>query len=162
MDHARPPSYATVDIHPAPLGSHEAEPAPAPKQAKLPTVDDNLTHLKLLECFNKLRRAISFSTNLFGIRDDFVPANVEGATRNETLARIREKRWAIYVAKAVLRFQAWWTTVEARSKMLTESDMEKETYATITSNSKPMYLGVDNLPPIGEETLRTVYALRLT
>jgi hypothetical protein len=36
---------------------------------------------------------------------------LEGQKRDEALAKTREKRWSLYVARAVERFEAWWLKV---------------------------------------------------
>lgn len=73
----------------------------------LPTTDQCVIHLKLLACFYKLRMQISGRDNLFGYPDVVV-------TNEETKkfqASIREKRWEVYVVRAVERFTRWWQTL---------------------------------------------------
>ncbi|KAM0796411.1 hypothetical protein BDR22DRAFT_893265 [Usnea florida] len=77
--------------------------------AQKPTPDQCLAHLKLLEAFHSLREDISQQDGLFGISDDFATADTE-QERAQLLAKIREKRWQVYVSKASKRFEAWWET----------------------------------------------------
>ena len=150
MAYGRPPSYATVEV---PLTTQTFEDlalAPPSRGARLPSAGECLAHLKLLECFSKLRDEIENRDGLFGIKNDYAPSNVQGASRNEIQAKIREKRWEVYVTKASFRFQAWWITVEAGSRMVTEQDMEQASYASVAAKSKPIYFDANNLPPVGE------------
>ena len=99
-----PPNYtagfANLDLSDAPSSEN-------------PTVDETIAHLKTLECFYRLRKAVSSTDGLFGIYDATVMeiprssslANSEGA--DELLLKLAEKRWAIYVSRAVDRFHAW-------------------------------------------------------
>lgn len=78
-----------------------------------PTIDETIAHLKTLECFYRLRQAVSSTDGLFGIYHATVIdiarssslANSEEA--DELLPKLAEKRWAIYVSRAVDRFHAW-------------------------------------------------------
>ncbi|KAH6633873.1 hypothetical protein B0J18DRAFT_975 [Chaetomium sp. MPI-SDFR-AT-0129] len=83
--------------------------------------------------------------------------SVEEKLRNknlEMLSKIREKRWALFVARAVDRYEAWW---EALKKMtdavpLCEADMvsrESLTYAGFPSNPSPFFKWQESmLPPL--------------
>lgn len=71
------------------------------------TVQECVSHLKLLAAIGRLRHDISTSDGLFGIQDSEA-GEFSGDKRNLATARIREKRWAVYVSKAVDRFMAWW------------------------------------------------------
>ena len=72
-----------------------------------PSADLCLAHLKLLEAFYVLRDEISQKDGLFGIRDETVSSKDERQKKEQVL-KIREKRWAVYVTKAALRFEVWW------------------------------------------------------
>ena len=152
MPHTRPPSYATVDIPHATRAFQDLQHAPPSKGAKLPTSDECLAHLKLLECFYRIREEIGSREGLFGIQDSYVPVGAQGAERDEIQAKIREKRWEIYVTKACFRFQVWWGTIERGSKMITEPEMEESSYGLVASNSRPIYFDANNLPPLGKRS----------
>lgn len=67
-------------------------------QATSPNVSNVQDHLLLLKSFHQLQQTISNTSGLFGY--------------NSTTSEIeREKRWAVYVVRAVDRFQAWWDTL---------------------------------------------------
>ncbi|KAL8698090.1 MAG: hypothetical protein Q9201_006762 [Fulgogasparrea decipioides] len=76
-----------------------------------PTPDQCLDHLKLLEAFHQLREDVATTDGLYGIHDSFVDAIIpteEETERAQLLLKLREKRWAIYVTKAVWRYETWW------------------------------------------------------
>lgn len=121
--------------------------------AQKPTRDACIAHLKLLEAFHQLREDVATKDGLFGIWDSFVPAAESERDRMKVLLKIREKRWAIYVAKAASRFETWWqTSIQPRATMLQQRDVENP----FTQNLDPaqtedtLRFTKDNLPPIGE------------
>lgn len=74
------------------------------------------------------------------------------------LSKVREKRWALFVARAVDRYYAWWQAVARREQCtpLTEDDMRMDGsawYSEFTSNpDNVMPWSEDMLPPLGELT----------
>ena len=113
-----------------------------------PTPDECLAHLKLLEAFYALRQDISQHDGLFGINDSFATDNSE-RERTEQLAKIREKRWQVYVSKTSKRFEAWWfTCVSPKARRQTQ-------YAVTTVGRTPwigekLQFERQNLPPLGK------------
>ncbi|CAG8952851.1 hypothetical protein HYFRA_00007564, partial [Hymenoscyphus fraxineus] len=104
-----PPSYEAQD--PITNGPTQEELCSAfanlhiPSEATAPTTETCLAHLKLLHCFHALKEDVGYTDGLFGIWD----ARAELAeNREDTLGKIREKRWSIYIARAVERFEDWW------------------------------------------------------
>jgi len=96
-----------------------------------PTPHTCLAHLKLLFAIQALKTDVGYTDGLFGLWDSraMVPASQwnHGAFRDEEakreqLARIREKRWAIYLARAVHRYEIWWMKGLSK-KHLTLNDM---------------------------------------
>jgi hypothetical protein len=81
-----------------------------PTDVPEPIPDQCLAHLKLLECFYVLRDKVSKTDGLFGIPDSLAKAE-QSSTENQTSDAdlLREKRWAVYVSRAVDRFESWWT-----------------------------------------------------
>lgn len=96
-----------------------------------PTPELCLAHLKLLHVFDRLKRDIQGHDGLFGIYDARVehsqalkdardrPEAVQHKTRQKELTDMREKRWALYVARAVARYEQWWDALPGDK--LTES-----------------------------------------
>lgn len=131
-----------------------------------PTVDTCLAHLKLLNAFFNLKEEIGYTDGLFGLWDSRAPGNEESVAgddaarkaRDEALSKVREKRWSLYVARAVDRFEVWWTHVlcerEAKSPgsygRLRQSDYTDQIRMTgFPTMGTPRKWHVDQLPPIG-------------
>ena len=129
---------------------------------KEPTADQCIAHLKLLECFHELRETVATTDGLYGIDDAIVSAVIYGS--NKTLAssahsesayatlltKVREKRWAIYVAQAVRRFERWWEQcIEPR-----DNYSRPDENATNPANwqEKLIPFSKSNLPPIGTQS----------
>jgi hypothetical protein len=152
-----PPSYAINDPVDS-AGPTEAELNAAfaslnisstPKD--FPDADTCLAHLKLLSTFNTLKEDIGYTDGLFGLWD----ARCEMVeNRDETLAKMREKRWALYIARAVDRFQDWWLNVlvnmepsrriEGKEMVATNAD-----FVSFTARGVPRQWTTAMLPPIG-------------
>ena len=115
-----------------------------------PTPSQCLAHLKLLEAFHQLREEVATTDGLYSIRDDFVPSDVTKEQRIDILAKIREKRWAIYVTNASLRFERWWRNCIPRAPMLVQKNLEDPRFANITTSNTPLSFTRDNLPPLGK------------
>lgn len=125
-----------------------------PTKDGFPTSEECTAHLKLIECFYRLRQKIGSSDGLFGINDKIVTESgiIQGNRTPELLAKLAEKRWAIYVTKAVDRFEAWWSAVLPGSKMARMSSLELEgakgTLCEPRASKPPLQLSRDSLPPI--------------
>ena len=118
--------------------------------SRTPTAHQCIAHLKLLEVFHQLREDVALKDGLFGIYDIY--ASKEGTKREhaELLTKIREKRWAIYVARAVIRFQRWWTVcVEPTAKMLKQQEIQSTSKQAIYNGPGIMF-DHNNLPPLGQ------------
>jgi hypothetical protein len=170
-----PPQYTAVAEHqgpPAPSGPNEELPPEAveelnaafaslqlPAVAKKLEVGTCLAHLKLLSTFQTLKEDIGYTDGLFDIFDTRAVTSTgepteAGADPRELLARLREKRWALYVARAVDRYETWWNTFD--HDLLTERDMEGDSpkymrfpKATVAKTWLPTML-----PPLGKSTPR--------
>ncbi len=74
-------------------------------------------------------------------------------TRLEALSKIREKRWALYVARAVHRFEIWWMKALCQyeqSVMLTEGAMRYKEFQDFPGAGKVQRWAASMLPPLGE------------
>lgn len=121
--------------------------------AQKPTKDQCIAHLKLLEAFHQLREDIATTDGLFDIWDSFVPDGESTEGRTKVLLRIREKRWAVYVAKAASRFETWWqTSIQPGATMLQQQDIENGSSQNVDplGGNHTLQFTKDNLPPIGE------------
>jgi hypothetical protein len=73
-----------------------------------------LAHLKLLEAFFILKQEVGYTDGAFDIWDSRAPGTDESVAndemarnkRKEARSKIREKRWALYVARAAHRFRS--------------------------------------------------------
>lgn len=118
-----------------------------------PTVDECIAHLKLLECFYRLRQKIGSSDGLFGIHDSIVlDARPAEDKAPELLAKLAEKRWAIYLARAVSRFHAWLKAVLPDAKKANinqlQVDGERGLLCKPSRENAPLKFLADNLPPV--------------
>ncbi|KAL8817101.1 MAG: hypothetical protein Q9191_008211, partial [Dirinaria sp. TL-2023a] len=148
-----PPSYTTS---PPDITSYAASPPDITaafanlnlRQATVkPNRDQCIAHLKLLESFHELRENIATQDGLFGIKDDFVPRGLDERDHAAFLVKIREKRWAIYVAKAAKRFESWWLhSVDVSHRMYRVQDTTS--LVRMMDNALPLSDIKDNLPPI--------------
>jgi hypothetical protein len=120
-----------------------------------PRTPEVVAHLKLLHAFSNLKEDVGYKSGLFGL--GIMNEDDEHADK-ELLAKVREKRWAIYVARAVDRFEVWWKTVvigetifSPMTKMLTLAQMENESwYKNWPRNATSRPICRDELPPLGE------------
>jgi hypothetical protein len=117
-------------------------PGPMPKTATL------TAHLRLLHAFDALKSSIGYRNGLWSINDSRAAGDGE-----DKLARVREKRWAVYLARAADRYAAWWESFVA--DRLLESDMLKggpdssEKYGNFLKGDG-MGWTAEMLPPLGK------------
>ena len=145
---SRPPSYAENDSNvpdiTAAFSNLNLD------ASRTPTADQCIAHLKLLEAFHQLREDIALKDGLFGISDNFADTKGTAQEKAELLVKIREKRWAVYVARAAKRFERWWKQcVEPNAQMLKQREIP-------AAFSQKLHMGncldchCDNLPPLGK------------
>ena len=116
-----------------------------------PSEDECIAHLKLLEAFYYLKEDVVSKDGLFGIRDDAIPDGTSIETAGDILSRKREKRWAIFVVKAVQRFETWFQKqMEPSAPMFTMKQMAEKSYQNIAVNAQPLKMNADGLPPLGK------------
>lgn len=123
------------------------------KPSARPTPDLCIAHLKLLEAFHQLREDVAFEDGRFGIKDSFADAAKTDQERAELLAKIREKRWQVYVTMASKRFQHWWTTcVEPNheaNRVLRQSQIP-DVFKQSPDVGEQLGWTKDRLPPLGK------------
>jgi hypothetical protein len=136
-----------------------------------PDVDRCFAHLKLLAAFQSLKEDVGYTDGLWNIWDNRAdgdeikvpngpPADIPMPPPGEQkiddqklrkLSQIREKRWALFVARAVDRYEAWWNTVSAHADPLTLEDMGRAgspKYDTFTSGASGLAWTQDSVPPL--------------
>lgn len=129
--------------------------------------DTCLVHLKLLQAFHLLKEEVGYTDGLFGLwnrsaeggivlheKQETLPSgrNLADASESQLLAlsKIREKRWALYVARAVDRYEAWWKSIEGT--LLTVNDMlanSQSAYLSFTETTARFEWADAILPPLG-------------
>ena len=116
-----------------------------------PSADTCLAHLKLLYAFRNLKEDVGYTDGLWGIKDP-EPSTSPDA---RLLSRLREKRWAVYLGRAVDRYEAWWNSFEG--KKLVIGDMETKgsvAYNRFTMDGESSRLRWDEvmMMPLGKST----------
>ena len=145
-----PPSYeittqtATEELNSALVSLQLSE-----YPSALPTPDECLAHLRLLSAFHALKEDVGYTDGIFGLWDARCE-KVGEKDREKTLASMREKRWALYVARAVDRFQDWWTTVLCDNKSRLEWKAMLAEFSRFTEVKYPLKWKKEMLPPLGK------------
>ena len=134
--------------------------------------DTCLAHLKLLYAFHQLKEDIGYTNGLWGIHENTLDrqslimsdqlwskdtaSQIDPEQRvARALAKFREKRWALYVARAAERYEAWWHSLPG--DRLKEADMEGEDtskYAGFVHEKPPMAFDPSMPPPLGRLSLK--------
>lgn len=149
----QPPSYnQTVQLALELPKLNLGEPNSQPRGSELVrtvTRDQCVAHLKFLAVLADLRDYVSNSDGLFGLFDS--DADRFPDSPNQARARIREKRWAVFTARAVDRYTKWWFTCLPKSRPhATLTDLEEPDYEKITDCETKILWDSKNLPPLGE------------
>jgi hypothetical protein len=153
-----PPSYAVTDPV-QPIDGPTAEQLSAAFSSlrlsdlppAFPTTDHCLAHLKLLSAFHALKEDVGYTDGLFNLWD----AKCELLdNRDEALAKMREKRWVLYIARAVERFEDWWLKDlcnRENSKRLECKEMMANVlkFTDFTKRGRALHWTVSMLPPLG-------------
>jgi hypothetical protein len=137
-----------------------SDPGPATKS----TVERDrcILHLKLLAALADLRETISTIDGLFGIHDSQGLKFQDETIRGKALIRIREKRWAVYTARAVDRYTDWWTQCVPVSEAVPNMySIKSKEYTALTSTYPSTWLA-KNLPPLGKPISEDRLKLTLT
>lgn len=134
-------------------------------QPKDPEVDTCLAHLKLLFALQSLKEDIGYTDGLWNIWDSRAdvadldlgsePVGLDDQKKTPEdlkkirLSKIREKRWALYVARAIDRYEAWWSTFP--NVMLREDDRKlgsRAPYGGFVDGRQYMAWSESMLPPL--------------
>lgn len=132
--------------------------------------DACLAHLKLLHAIQSMKEEAGYTDGLWNLWNDRgkwalddLRADADWSTirmlektnaKTVTAAghsRIREKRWALFVARAVDRYETWWKSL-GENHMLTEEDMaDPDSYKFKKfPTSRKLVWEERMLPPLGE------------
>ena len=149
-DSDRPPAYHDLNVPDITSGFASLNLSSRPSRNAIPTEEACIAHLKLLEALSTLRENISRQDGLYGIYDRFVPEKAPTEYKIQNQSKIREKRWAVYVANAVRRFETYFQTLLPGSFMTTRAHMQEDYYSRMTSIVDQIDWTVENLPPLGK------------
>lgn len=113
------------------------------------TRDQVVAHLKFIAVLGDLRDFVSNNDGLFGLFDS--EADKYPDSLNEARVRIREKRWAVYTARAADRYQKWWSACLPMSQShVTMQDLSAGNYERLVQRDTKVVWSVDSMPPLGE------------
>jgi len=172
-DNSPPPAYSAEDgNNPSALDLDHAELPPSLTagfdnlrltHSEIPQREQLIAHLKLLECFYRLRQTVASTDGLFGISNATLTDLNNGSKVDDPklLSALGEKRWEVYIYRAVDRFQRWRDAVapeqiSMKSKQ-TVAGGSLELLIDGTRRIPGMPITIENLPPIGEFALRHLY-----
>ncbi|KAK5167340.1 uncharacterized protein LTR77_007039 [Saxophila tyrrhenica] len=119
-----------------------------------PQVDHCIAHLKLLECFYRLRQRVASKDGLFCIYNNIVldKGLPSGDKEARALAKLSEKRWAVYVSRAVGRFEAWINSLFPNPRPLKCAEFmvygKAGTLCEPTQMSRRLTFNKSNMPPM--------------
>lgn len=129
-----------------------------------PTVETCLAHLKLLFALQSMKEDVGYTDGLWGLWDSLAgpPEQLkasDGKAPEEkiqdkklaVLSKIREKRWALFVARAVERYEVWWKSMPGfpLSEKMMETPNAEYYLVFPTETSHAMKWSADKLPPLG-------------
>jgi hypothetical protein len=147
-----PPSYYSTTDTSNSTGSHQVTELPpdlsvrltgldlTPSSAKLQSVDLCIAHLKLLEAFYTLRTSIADTADIFGISAPSAQHSTE-----KSVIKLKEKRWQVYVSRAVHRFETWWMKCVPMTEGGTPCSMPRRTELQGMSKYRDAYmLGIEH------------------
>lgn len=120
----------------------------------VPSNDECIAHLKFLSVLASLREDISETDGLFGIYD--ASAGAFGSNWEKASAKIREKRWAVYVARAVDRFESWFNFLPKSSvgsgqggRLRMEDILNGRKFERLVDTAHPkLTWTADSMPPL--------------
>lgn len=144
-----PPSYAARDENSIPDITAAFSNLDL-RSSRKPTADQCTAHLKLLEAFHQLREDVALNDGLFGLQDAFVSSTEDERQHAELLTKVREKRWAVYVAKAAKRFQSWWEMVIEPSAQRLQQKNIPTIFEQAPEAGNALLIDQDHLPPLGK------------
>lgn len=119
--------------------------------SQVPETAHLIAHLKFLEALYKLREDIGARDGLFGIASPR-----EDLRTSENQVRVLEKRWAVYVTRAVDRFERWYNTCAPATDQgvkrgkTTLTDFRKRDFDKMYNRRYSFSFDRDELPPLGK------------
>ncbi|OJJ35484.1 hypothetical protein ASPWEDRAFT_511187 [Aspergillus wentii DTO 134E9] len=142
-----PPVYTHIERPPLPIRRLNLSRSAGSPEYSTITPGQCVAHLKFVAVISDLRDSIISNDGLFGINDNDADDFLE--QKNEALVLLREKRWAIYTARAVERYTAWWNNyVPYSSPPPKLKDIESKEYGKITECETQVQWFQETMPPL--------------
>ncbi|CAG9955311.1 unnamed protein product [Clonostachys rosea f. rosea IK726] len=128
---------------------------------KDPDVDTCIAHLRFIHAIQNLKEEIGYHDGLWNLWDSRAgPVGaLEDGELNEAqiadiktkLSHLREKRWALYVARAVDRYQLWWQAIAGDRLMAKEvHDKGSPRWVEFPNGTTDFSWTEDQLPPLAD------------
>lgn len=117
----------------------------------LPVTEEVIAHLKLLECFYRLKQTVASHDGLFGIWDEMVTGqgHPDNNKNTECLAKLAEKRWSIYVQRATQRYESWLWMIDPHATAPRRSRLEADgRKGSVVEPAQTLPIGKSKLPPV--------------
>ncbi|KAI9924749.1 hypothetical protein MW887_006605 [Aspergillus wentii] len=144
-----PPVYTHIERPPLPIRRLNLSRSAGSPEYSTITPGQCVAHLKFVAVISDLRDSIISNDGLFGINDNDADDFLE--QKNEALVLLREKRWAIYTARAVERYTAWWNNyVPYSSPPPKLKDIESKEYGKITECETQVQWFQETMPPLAD------------
>ncbi|KAL1894078.1 hypothetical protein Cpir12675_003862 [Ceratocystis pirilliformis] len=138
----------------------------------LPTEHRCIAHLRFLHALIELREEIGYTDGLWGICDSHAPKfldvrpkrdetdqkrpwtsdveNSQTQRHKASLSLLREKRWSVYLARAVGRYEAWWNSMP-KKHLTTDIMISKDGdsyYSRFPQQKDALVWTSDDMPPL--------------
>ena len=147
-----PPPYSEPDVDGLAASIGTLSLHKSSHKTVLPSPDECIVHLKLLTALHHLREEVSETDGLFGIYDRI--ADEFSREHDIAITKIREKRWAVYVTRAVDRFAKWFDVciyeapVGRQGPLTMEDVFLKDTLERAVTDGSTIRFEPDNMPPL--------------
>jgi hypothetical protein len=139
-----PPPYSPPDPTPANQAniSTSASRNGSIRPGDTVAADECIIHLKLLSTIANLRKFIKGTDRLFGIHNSEARNFSDPRKQSQAVIRLEEKRWAVYVARAVDRFTVWWQTCLP--------NLDTRNISLLSRSEAKIAWPASMMPPLGE------------
>ena len=143
-----PPPYEHVGDSPLEIPPLDLKKDLGSSHSTTTSADHCIVHLKFLAAIADLRDTVANTDTLFEINDSQAEVFETQEDKCRALARIKEKRWAVYVARAVDRYIAWWNhCVETDGHLPTVTELRNPQKNAMKCDLKTEFRNA--MPPLG-------------
>lgn len=118
--------------------------------ARTVTPRECIDHLRFLTALANLQHYIRTKDGLFGINHPDRHFTDDSALND----RVEEKRWQVYVSRAVERFKEWWISLPTYKKQPTVMSLKRFAMNPLAlPDNLSIRLSKSELPPLGESMI---------